>query len=90
MKIPEQVINALRNYPISYRLKKLRNISGYTQKKIGEIIGVKQNTICAWENGRNEPHGGYLEKYIRFFDLPLDFFIDLEVETAKLRKDDRK
>lgn len=39
----------------SERLKKVRKEKNYTQQKLADAIGVKQNTIATYEIGRNTP-----------------------------------
>lgn len=39
----------------SERLKKARKEKNYTQQKLADAIGVKQNTIATYEIGRNTP-----------------------------------
>lgn len=40
---------------VAEKIKTLRKSKGMSQKKLGEELGVKQNTIHSWETGRNEP-----------------------------------
>lgn len=39
----------------SERLKRVRKEKKYTQQKLADAIGVKQNTIATYEIGRNTP-----------------------------------
>lgn len=39
----------------SERLRKVRKEKNYTQQKLADAIGVKQNTIATYEIGRNTP-----------------------------------
>lgn len=39
----------------SERLKRVRKEKNYTQQKLADAIGVKQNTIATYEIGRNTP-----------------------------------
>lgn len=40
---------------ISDRIKKLRELRGFSQVDLAQIIGVDVNTIWRWENGRSSP-----------------------------------
>ena len=42
---------------VQERMKKLRKIMGMTQEKFAASIGIKRNTLAAYESGRNEPSG---------------------------------
>ena len=37
------------------RLREKRKAAGYTQKKLAEIVGSKNNSVSGWENGKNMP-----------------------------------
>lgn len=36
-------------------LKAARVNAGLTQKEVAEKLGVSNNTVCAWENGKSIP-----------------------------------
>ena len=40
------------------RIAEFRRKKGMTQRELGEVLGIRQNTISAWECGRNEPDLG--------------------------------
>ncbi len=39
------------------KIRKLRKLMGLTQKKFGEEIGVKAQTVYVWEKGTKTPQG---------------------------------
>lgn len=45
-------------------LKGLRNIAGLTQAELAEKVGVSENTIQNWENGKTIPKGDNLNQYL--------------------------
>ena len=47
------------------RIAALRKERDLSQKELGAIIGVAQNTVCNWENGKREPD--FLKKNVIFF-----------------------
>lgn len=53
-------------------LRKERNLS---QKELGAIIGVAQNTICNWENEKREPDYNSLKKMAFFFNCSTDYLL---------------
>lgn len=40
---------------IQNRIGLLRKENGLNQLELGELLGVGQTTVSAWENGTNEP-----------------------------------
>ena len=51
-------------------LSKERNLK---HKELGAIIGVAQNTVCNWENGKREPDHESLKELAVFFDCSYVF-----------------
>ena len=43
-------------------IKELRERLGFTQRELGELIGVNQVTVNRWENGKYKPSKLALEK----------------------------
>lgn len=84
-KIPDDKLNALKIYPVSYRILRLRTISGYKQSEVSQMLGVTQQTVCQWETGKRLPNSSMTEKIIELYDLPLDYFDDAEIERIKLK-----
>lgn len=67
-------IHQLKNYPIGYRLQKLRWRNGLTQYEFAQLIGCSQSAVSMWENEICKPYGQTLEKIVRLYDLPQNFF----------------
>jgi len=53
------------------RLKKYRERSGLTQKRVAELVGVSSGTIRSLERGFREPGLGLLRALSGAFDVPL-------------------
>lgn len=85
-KIPKDRVTELKAYPISFRLQKLRYLSGYTQQQLAAHLGVTNVAVCNWETGKTVPYSRTLEQIILLYDLPSDFFLDIEIEKLKLNK----
>src|SRR5581483_678200 len=49
------------------RLKRHRQLRGFSQKKLGELIGADQNAISRWERGERETSPYYQEKLCDLF-----------------------
>ncbi len=60
------------------RLKELRLKKGLTQTELGEKVGVKQNTLTNWENGKREPSFENLVKLADLLDVSLDWLFGRE------------
>ena len=56
-------------------LKSLRLESGFTQKQLGERLGIGQTTIACYENGTREPHIESLIAYADLFDCTVDYLV---------------
>jgi transcriptional regulator with XRE-family HTH domain len=55
------------------RLKDLRESIGYSQKKIGEMLGVAQSGVNRYENDQSEAQYRILLWYADYFDVSLDY-----------------
>ena len=89
---PPEKAAILKNYPVSFRIRKLRTTFNLSQKEFALMINSSQQAVGAWEKGVNKPSPCAAEVIISTFDLPWDFFMDLEIQTIKFgrRKDDKK
>ena len=89
---PPEKAAILKNYPVSFRIRKLRTTFNLSQDEFARTINYVQTTVAAWENDVSKPSPRAAEKIISTFDLPWDFFMDLEIQTVKFgrRKDDKK
>ena len=56
-------------------LKSLRIENNLTQKELGKIFGVCNQTISFWELGSREPDFDTLVKIADYFDVAIDFLI---------------
>ncbi|MEI3168845.1 MAG: helix-turn-helix transcriptional regulator [Lachnospiraceae bacterium] len=52
---------------LSDRIKHLRIESAMTQQELADAIGVSQNAIYNWENGKREPNLKTVEKIAKAF-----------------------
>jgi transcriptional regulator with XRE-family HTH domain len=82
--IDTSFINALKSYPLSYKIEKLRLRSGMTQRDFAKEIGCSYTALSSWELGKRTPLKIYLEKIIMYFGLPMDFFMDETFEQMNL------
>lgn len=56
-------------------IAELRKAHGYSQADLGELMGVAQNTISNWEQGKREPDYASLKKLALFLDCSVDYLI---------------
>lgn len=60
------------------RIALLRKNRKMSQKELGTVVGVAQNTVCNWENGNREPDHEALKKMAVFFDCSIDYLLGQE------------
>ncbi len=58
------------------KLKELRVEKGLSQKKLGEVFGVCNQTVSFWESGSREPNLDDLLQIARFFEVLVDYLLD--------------
>ena len=60
---------------VANRIKELMQAEGLNQSKLGEKIGVRQNTISAWLLGKKEPCIRSLWLLADYFDVEIDYLV---------------
>lgn len=74
--------NKLNKY-VGNKIKEFRKKKGLTQKELGELIGVKYNTISSYENGTNSLDQNVLYKLSKALDCKMDdFFPSGEIDVS--------
>lgn len=69
------------------RLKDLREDSDLTQKKIADMLHIRQNTYCQYENGQRQVPIDVLIKLSRIYDVSVDYILELtDVKSIYPRK----
>ena len=66
----------MKNNVFGKRLKELRLEKGLSQRKLGEVFNVCNQTISFWEIGSREPDLDTLLKLARFFDVSLEHLLE--------------
>ena len=61
-----------------YRLKEMRMEKNLSQKKLAEILGTNNSSICDWECGRTEPSIDMIIKICKYFNINSDYMLGLE------------
>lgn len=58
------------------KLKELRIEQGLSQRALGDLFGVCNQTISFWESGSREPDLDHLLKIAKFFGVSVDYLLD--------------
>ena len=66
----------MRNNVFGKKLKELRIEKGLSQRKLGEIFNVCNQTISFWENGCREPDLDTLLQIAHFFGISVDELLE--------------
>ena len=54
---------------IAERIKELRQVNNLTQAEFGKKIGVSQDTISLWEQGKSVPAAEYIVTIVETFKV---------------------
>ena len=66
----------MKNNIFGKRLRELRIEFGISQKKLGEIFNVCNQTVSFWETGSREPDLDTLKEIAKFFDVTIDYLLE--------------
>ena len=59
-------------------IKNERINKNLTQKAVAELLGVTQDSISLWENGKRIPDTQYIKELCKIFDISADYLLGLE------------
>lgn len=60
------------------KLRELRKSRNLTQRNLGEIIGLSTNAISLYETGKHEPLFEHLVKISQFFNVSIEYLLNLD------------
>lgn len=66
---------------IGKRIKELRNEAECTQNVLANALGVTQDSISLWENGKRIPDTQYVVAIAKFFDVTTDYLLGLSEDV---------
>ncbi len=66
----------MKNNCFGKKLKELRIDKGFSQQKLGELLGFCNQTISFWESGSREPDLDTLVKIAHFFGVSVDELLE--------------
>lgn len=58
------------------RIKALMDKKGISEYRLAKDIGIHQSTITLWKKGECEPNLRTTVKLARYFEVPIDYFVD--------------
>ncbi len=58
-----------------HRLKELRTKKGYTQARLGEMLGISPSAVGMYEQGRREPDSRLIMEISRLFEVSTDYLL---------------
>ncbi|MCR0260016.1 MAG: helix-turn-helix domain-containing protein [Clostridium sp.] len=64
-------------------LKKLRTSCNLTQKEMADKLGMNQQTYANYETGRREPDFDTLKEIASYFNVSIDFLLDIDREYKR-------
>lgn len=69
------------------RLKDLREDNDLTQKQLAEMLHIRQNTYCQYENGQRQVPVDTLIALSRIYEVSVDYILGLtDTKTIYPRK----
>lgn len=80
----------IRRYTFVNRIAELRKKLGLTQTRLGEELGVSQQTISKYENAEENISGDMLLALSKFFKVPVDYILRRDEEEIRQEQNDRK
>ena len=60
------------------KLKELRLEKGLSQRKLGEIFNVCNQTVSFWESGSREPDMDMLVEIAEYFGVSVDYLLGID------------
>lgn len=76
------------------RLKKIREVKGFTQQEVADKVGKKKNSISNWEMGIARPDVDTLAKLCKLYGVSPDSlfeeFDDIEDKQNEFKEDEQK
>lgn len=68
----------MKNNEFGNNLKQLRLEKRISQRKLGEIFEIVNQTVSFWETGSREPDLDTLVKIAKYFGVTTDYLLGLE------------
>ena len=66
----------MQNNVFGKRLRDLRIERELTQRQLGEVLNVWNQTVSFWETGKREPDLDTLVRIAHYFDVPIEYLLE--------------
>ena len=63
---------------IGKRIKEIRRENKLSQKELGELLSVSQDTVSLWETGKSVPTAEFLIELSIRFEISVDYILCLK------------
>lgn len=73
---------------IAQNIKEFREAHGLTQAELGKIAEVSDKAVSTWENGKNAPRMGAIEKICEHYNIPKSQLLEGIGNIKKLTPED--
>lgn len=71
-------------------IQKLRKDHKYSQKELGDYLGIGVSTISMWESEKREPDYKYLMAIAELFHVSVDYILYGKVDEVKLSPEEQE
>lgn len=76
---------------LATQLKKLRVDKNFTQSDMANVLGITQQAVARWENGKSEPDVTTLGWLANFFHVTTDYLLGRESESvSEMTREERR
>jgi len=65
-------------------IRRFRELRGFTQCQLGELVNVSGKTVSSWEVDRTEPNMGDIERLSVALGVPKSVLVGEELTTDKM------
>ena len=80
----------LMKYEIGARIRKYREMSGFSQKELAQKIGVSNSRVSNWEQGINRPDADILADICKALNVSPSELLDVRLSPEDLSEQERK
>ena len=77
-------------YEIGARIRKYREMSGFSQKELAQKIGVSNSRVSNWEQGINRPDADILADICKALNVSPSELLDVRLSPEDLSEQERK
>lgn len=77
-------------YEIGARIRKYRELRGFSQKELADRIGLSNSRVSNWEQGINRPNADIISDLCKALDVSPSELLDVHISTDNLNEQERK